>query len=540
MYLVNYYQKRKIVLLQLQEQDNELIEKEINDDECKRLADHVAKGERASSKDIIAFAKRLDAIGFPQNLISTKIRYEEDKRGCTERFLRYITETLSEANPLWIDKKFTNKGSGGGPSENLENLNKKINDKHFDDLRTSQNDTMPTIAKHDLTDEQHNKLSAAEKQQYHDIRKKYFSQQKAVVNHGSTNFDTKEEERGIFSQEQSNKKSTIIPPKQLWGVSDTYEYIHEMAEKYDTIAKYLRDVAKQVYVFKLETSLDKEALKLFKQYHDERMVPLWELSLIGSEEIISILENVQDEKNRDTALGWMIKGCDKHWNYGNHGTGEVDFIQTGEFVYKLGKDNKTVIKIAVKRETTREQIGDKTTVRILDKGNQIQIHCPNHFELYCSKCDNNTMYSKVTIDEIDPETGTNKVKKVKWDNKCGLDFNKPIIGDEERDMFAGDLFYKAADFLRVNNLSQAIETICDNVIYVGHQTPEEFFLAEMRRRGNKTATVLSKVKVIEERKPEKIKTIDLKPENRAGIGYNILWGRAHRTADKADWFSRQS
>jgi hypothetical protein len=220
--------------------------------------------------------------------------------------------------------------------------------------------------------------------------------------------------------------------------------------------------------------------------------------LIGAEEITSILENVQDEKNRDTALGWMIKGMHKHWDYGNHGTGEVDYIQTGEFIYRLGKENNVVIKVPIKRETTREQIGDKTTVRILDKDNQLQITCP----------------------------------------ECKLEFNKPIIGDAERDLFAGDLFYKAASLLRGNNLSKAIETICDNVLYVRHQTPEEFFVREWKRRG-KDVPLPKNLKVKTE-KPEKIKTVDLKDHDRAEIGYNIYWGRAHRTADKSEHFSIQS
>ena len=38
-------------------------------------------------------------------------------------------------------------------------------------------------------------------------------------------------------------------------------------------------------------------------------------------------------------------------------------------------------------------------------------------------------------------------------------------------------------------------------------------------------------------KPEKIKTEKLDPKDRAEIGYNIYWGRAHRTADKSEHFS---
>jgi len=507
-YLLPIYEFSKQSVLQIQDQD-EIISKDIEDEVFNKAVDDSLRANNTSRKRIIDAAKRLEQLGYPEDKISTKIRYEANRRGCTDDYLDYISKVLSQTNPLWTDKKFA--GSHVRTSENLENLNRTVGEHTFDDLRTSSTDTIPQIAKYDLTDTQYNKLSAAEQQQYHDVRKKLFSQQKATINHQSTNYETKAEERGVMSQEQANKKSTIIPPKQLWGKSDTYDYINTMAEKYDTISKYLRDVAKQVYVFKLEPKLDKEALKLFQSYHDERMVPLWETSLIGAEEIISILENVQDEKNRDTALGWMKKGMDKHWSYGNHGTGEVDFIQTGEFIYRLDKEQITnkdgeviktipvVIKVPIKRETTREQIGDKTTVKLLDKDNQLQIVCP----------------------------------------ECKLEFNKPIVGDEERDIFAGDLFYKAANLLRGNKLSQAIETICDNVIYVKHQTPQEFFIQEMKRRGVKDPTVPKNLKVKTD-KPEKIKTIDLTGMSRAEIGYNIYWGRAHRTADKSEWFSIQS
>ncbi len=502
MYLVPKYSFQSISLLQLQSHD-ELIEKDVNDEVYNKAVDDSVRAGSTVKKRIIDAAKRLEDIGFPQDKISTKIRHDADKRGCTDGYLTYVSNILKESNELWIDKQFSRGGGGGShgvTNENLENLNKVIQPDKFDDLRTATTDTIPEIAKYDLTDMQFSKLSAAEQQQYHDVRKKYFSQQKAVINHQATNYETKAEERGVMSQEQANKKSTIIPPKALWGPSDTYHYIHAVAEEYDTIAKYLRDIAKQVYVFKLEPKLDKEALKLFQSYHDERMIPLWEISLTGAEEITSILENVQDEKNRDTALGWMVKGMHKHWDYGNHGTGEVDYVQTGEFIFRLGKKENVVIKVPVKRETTREQIGDKTTVKVLDKANQLQIKCP----------------------------------------ECKLEFNKPIIGDEERDLFAGDLFYKAADFLRANKLSKAIETISDNVIYVRHQSPEQFFEREMKRRG-KDVKAPKNLKVITE-KPEKIKTVDLEKMSnaRAEMGYNIWWGRAHRTADKSEHFSIQS
>ena len=415
-------------------------------------------------------------------------------RGWDENQLRYVRAILSEEG--YTDSRFANKGGSGSALESLtsgiKDLLKTLDDERFTELHNSTNDTMPEIAEYDLNYEQVTKLSPAERQQYRDIRAKYFSEQKATISHGQTNFEDKMEHLGLKSDEESNKKSTIIPPKGLWGVSDTYYYIKGVAERFDTIGKYLQDVAKQIYVFKLSKEIDQNALKLLESYHDERMVPLWECALIGSEEITNILENVQDEKNRDTALGWMKKGMDKHWNFGNHGAGEVDYIQTGEYIFRLGEKENVVIRVPIKREFTREQVGDKTTVRILDAANQIHINCP----------------------------------------ECGLKFNKPIVGDEERDLFAGDLFYKASNILLENKLSQAIEEICDNVIFIQHKTPEQWYK-------EKTGKELKPVLIVTE-KPEKIKTENLDPKDRAEIGYNIYWGRAHRTADKSSHFSDQA
>ena len=424
--------------------------------------------------------------------ISSQVRRDLKLRGWDDEDLKYVSKVLGEAG--YTDPRF-----GRSPQVTLESLNsgikdllRTLDDERFNELHDSTNDTMPEIAEYDLSYEQVTKLSPAERQQYRDQRAKYFSEQKATISHGQTNFEDKMEHLGLKSDEESNKKSTIIPPKGLWGVSDTYYYIKGVAERFDTIGKYLQDIAKQVYVFKPSVEIDKNTLKLLESYHDERMIPLWECALVGSEEITNILENVQDEKNRDTTLGWMQKGRDKHWYYGNHGAGEEDYIQTGEYIFRLGKEENVVIRVPIKREFTREQVGDKTTVRILDKGNQIHIKCP----------------------------------------ECGLKFNKPIVGDEERDLFAGDLFYKATNILLENDLSKAIEEICDNAIFIQHKTPEQWFK-------EKTGKDIKKTIVVTE-KPEKIKTENLDPKDRAEIGYNIYWGRAHRTADKSEHFSNEA
>lgn len=461
--------------------------------------------------------------------ISSQIRRDLKLRGWDDEDLKYVSRILGEYG--YTDPKY-----GRSHNVTLESLTsgvkdllKQLDDERFNELHESTTDTMPEIAEYDLNYDQVSKLSKAERQQYRDIRAKYFSEQKATISHGQTNFETKMENLGLKSDEETNKKSTIIPPKGLWGVSDTYYYIKGVAERFDTIGKYLQDIAKQVYVFKLSKEIDQNALKLLQSYHDNRCIPLWECALIGSEEITNILENVQDEKNRDTTLGWMKKGMDKHWNYGNHGAGEEDYIQTGEYIFKLGKEENVVVRVPIKREFTREQVGDKTTVKILDKGNQIQVTCPNHIDLECAQCKGTQFYINKMIKKGD---NAGDIEKVIWDGKCGLDWNVPIIGDAERDLFAGDLFYKATNILLENDLSKAIEEICDNTIFVQHKTPEQWYK-------EKTGKDIKKVIVVTE-KPEKIKTENLNPSDRAEIGYNIYWGRAHRTADKSEHFSNEA
>ena len=161
MYLDPIYNLESTKLVQLQGLD-EIIEKDINDETYNKAVDDSLKAERTAKKRIIDAAKRLEQLGFPQDKISSKIRHDADKRGCTETYLNYISRILSEENALWIDKRFTHGGSTSESSENLENLTKKLGNHTFDDLRTNTADTIPEIAKFDLSDEQFNKLSAAE------------------------------------------------------------------------------------------------------------------------------------------------------------------------------------------------------------------------------------------------------------------------------------------------------------------------------------------------------------------------------------------
>ena len=509
--------------------------KDSEDAVANQLADQMMRHMQGVKTYIIQLGKRFEQTGTDSHNVCGQICHEARRRHATDDQIDYIIQICGPLD--WTrnyDMSNRIPSKLGLEIRSLPDLDNKISDKELDELLKLRSDAMHEIAHYDLSFDQMGKLSQTEKQDYRDARAKVFSQQKTHIDHGKKNFEEKMALLGLWSKEEKDKKSTLVPPKELWGYSDTYKYFVGLSQQHDTIGKYLADVARQVYMFKLEKKLDKEALAYCKSYHDKRLIPLMQVALIAGTEVTNILENIQDEKNRDSALGWMVKGMHKHLDYGNHGTGEVDFIQTGEYIFRLGKENNVVIKVPIKRETTREQVGDKTTVRILDKSNQMHIHCPNSFSnIECKECGSN----EFVVNAFDKD---DKPVKLPWDKKCGLDFNKPIIGDEERDLFAGDLFYKAVQILQANDLSNAIEAICDNVLIREIQTPEEFYKKEMKKQG-KTLEVTSKEQIkVMESKPEKIKEVKIDESSKSTVAYNIFYGRAHRTQLKSQHFSEQA
>ena len=83
MYLDPIYNLESTKLVQLQGLD-EIIEKDINDETYNKAVDDSVRANNTSTKRVIDAAKRLEQIGFPQDKISTKVRHDAEKRGCTD------------------------------------------------------------------------------------------------------------------------------------------------------------------------------------------------------------------------------------------------------------------------------------------------------------------------------------------------------------------------------------------------------------------------------------------------------------------------
>jgi len=476
-----------------------------------------------------------------KKLVSSHVRRYLKLEGADDQLLNYVSDVLGEMGYTDPDLG-ANKGRSTPAQLGFENLNLGIDDAELQRRIDSSTDNMPFIAKRKLTYTQIQTLTDSEKQQYADMRKHYISEQKQALHVADEDHSELLSLAGIKSKEETDRKSTQLPPKQLWGKSDTYEFLLTEAEALESVVKYLYDVAKQTYVFKLGPDLDKELQKDLEEMHDKVIIPMCKMSILKTNMVKYILDNVQDEKNRDTLAGWLQKSVHKFLDYGNHGTGEVDFIQTGEHIMKLGPDLMTIIRIAISREFTREQINDKTTFELVDRTNQMFIHCPNHMNIICSKCKNHTDFHQLVTKDVTLPSGKMVVetKKVKWNGDCGLEWNVPIITDEKRDVIAGDYFNKALNILLNDPVNRVIEKICDNVIIMPLKTPEQFLIEEYKKRGKDIKGIdFKNIKVINE-KPTKIKETDIDPSQKSDVAFNIFYGRSNRTWAKAEYFSENA
>lgn len=125
--------------------------------------------------------------------ISSQIRRDLKIRGWEDDELVYVSRILGEEG--YTDPRYARKRLQDVTLESLtsgvKDLLKPVDDERFNELHNSTNDTMPILAEYDLNYDQITKLSQAERQQYRDIRAKLFSEQKATISHGQTNFEDK-------------------------------------------------------------------------------------------------------------------------------------------------------------------------------------------------------------------------------------------------------------------------------------------------------------------------------------------------------------
>ncbi len=384
-----------------------------------------------------------------------------------------------------------------------------ISESEFEDDVESVFDKTEEFADRILSDKQLDKLGNAERKEVLEQEIGRRKSRKTIDNDRIKHLQEYAEKSGIKLVDKVTKQ---LPPEQFRGQSEVSNLLYQNAREHEIISDMFKDLAQQVINFKPDTETQKKALEQLEDHMNKAFLPFAKVTLEWCQGIKTILRNITDEKYSETNSKWMQMAEDKFLAYGNHGSGEVNAVLTNKVILKLGfeevKDEdgiliKTIpvlVKVNVIREETREELGDKTTFKLTDKTNQMFITCP----------------------------------------ECKLEFNKPIVSDEERDLIAGDLFHQAKTTLLHNGLSNAIDALANNIVVEHVKDPIEWFKEEMNRRYKRDPTPeeLKDLKIKED--TQKIKDVDINPRDITEKRHGMLRNIATRRLEKAEHFSKEA
>ncbi len=431
-----------------------------------------------------------------------KLRDDCRRLGYTNYQLEYVTKIVKDYNPEYVRKYEL-----GEAFRNSNQESSGLENQTFQEMKESVFDRTEEMAERALPDNQLLRLSPAEMEEVIrneiDMRKSRKTNDNDRIKH----LEELADKQGIVLEEKVTKER---PPEKFWGQSATYDLVQKVANYHYILGDQFTDLARQIEQFKPTSETQKKAIPELEKYIKEELIPYTKLAIASCKGTETILRNITDEKYTGTKSGWMKIAYDKFMESGNHGSGEVNAVLTGIYVMKLGKYNikdedgkviKTIdciIRTPVERETTREQVGDKA---IFEIESEQFVTCP----------------------------------------QCNLEFNKPAIADEERDLIAGDMFGESRKILIHNGVSNFIDYTANNVITEEIKSPEQFFKEAMKKKYNKEVTdqELKNLKVVENT-AEKIKAVDIDPESINRIDHSILNNGARRKHEKAEEFSKKA
>jgi hypothetical protein len=225
-----------------------------------------------------------------------------DRNGNARRSYRYVVHFEKDNRSRCYIENILRK------QENVEYLKQTlISDEGLQDLLSFTYDAMPIIAGYNLTPDQLGTLSPAQKQEYLNLRDRYVSTKTKNKNKDKIVRIEQQKLRklsGIKTDEEKLKVSTIKPPREYWGESNTRDrllqlsrefqvvgkhlskppwedslvghYQIQVSKQFSTLSKQMSKVAKQVYHFRPATpEIDQNQCESFDKWYHERIKPLY-------------------------------------------------------------------------------------------------------------------------------------------------------------------------------------------------------------------------------------------------------------------------
>jgi hypothetical protein len=170
-----------------------------------------------------------------------------------------------------------------------------------------------------------------------------------------------------------DKESRDKVPEWMHEITELYTITGVLKEGFQTGYNLMDDVQKLMKEYAPDPETCRRTVSYIKRYLPTIYPVLYAVKLFhrGFKEIVI---NYSDEKYSACASDWLKIGIDQIVNAGSHGSGVINAIRTGEWVFRPSKDpNFDMIMIPLEREFTREQVGDKTAKDLLVKARNILI-----------------------------------------------------------------------------------------------------------------------------------------------------------------------
>jgi len=277
--------------------------------------------------------------------VRTRLETEGIKGSQADAAVAYIHECLTGDYAKYKDPKFdTSSERRGNPRPSI-----------FEDFDEA--------ARQSLTAEELNERSDAEVYEIIVKQNRLIKGYKTLMSDKLDFNKTYAKRRGIRIPEFETESSDI-PPEHFWGQSSLWYDLEGFANEVGKMHKSILDVQQTVYYFRPDPQVSAYCSRKLRDFIANDWANLRLAMMVSIKAIQNILNPVSDGKWGTLLDGWVKIGWDQKVNCGSHGSGVTNSIDTGEYVIKEYRDGRKEI-VGLKREFTREQVGDKTNRDLL-------------------------------------------------------------------------------------------------------------------------------------------------------------------------------
>jgi hypothetical protein len=172
-------------------------------------------------------------------------------------------------------------------------------------------------------------------------------------------------EKGISLEPEKESRDKV--PEWMHEITEAYTHTYQLATYFTNIGARLFRICDLMKEFAPKGDVIKYVVEQIKRYYPkvDPIATAVELYCRGFDDI---LINYDDDKYGACPSDWMKIGYDQIVTAGSHGSGVINSIRTGEWVFRASKDpNYDFVILPLEREFTREQVGDKTSKDLLVK-----------------------------------------------------------------------------------------------------------------------------------------------------------------------------